>query len=189
MVDSQPRFGIARRALFAGLTLAVAASAAAFTPAAAYADDQAVIDEWSQVSAQQINDEDFQAYTSDGLDDAVVASIQSIDSVDLREQGLVTSVKNQSPWNTCWAFSAIAASESSILSATKAQGTMPSSLDLSELQLAGLVYARGGVPESVAGAAQAGEGFYSTCKNPTTASTPAAPWPTLRLSLLRASVP
>ncbi len=166
MVDPKPRFGLARCALFAGLTFAVAASAAAFVPTAAYADDQAVIDEWSQVSAQQIGDEDFQAYTSDGLDAALIADGQSTDSVDLRELGLVTSVKNQSPWNTCWAFAAISASESSILSATKAQGTMPSSLDLSELQLAGLVYANGGVPESVAGAAQAGEGYYSTCKNP-----------------------
>ena len=166
MADTNPRFGLARRALFAGLTFAVAATAAAFTPAAAYADDQAVIDEWAQLTSQQLNDEDFQAHTSDGLDAAALASVQSTDSVDLREQGLVTSVKNQSPWNTCWAFSAIAASESSILSATKAQGTMLSSLDLSELQLAALVYANGGVPQSVAGAVQAGEGYYSTCKNP-----------------------
>ena len=160
MVDAHPRFGLARRALFAGLTVAVAATAAVFTPAAAYADDQAVIDEWAQLTSQQLNDEDFQAHTSDGLDTAALASVQSTDSVDLREQGLVTSVKNQSPWNTCWAFSAIAASESSILSATKAQGTMPSSLDLSELQLAALVYANGGVPQSVAGEAQAGECSY-----------------------------
>ncbi len=135
MVDARPRFGLARRALFAGLTLAVAASAAAFTPTSAYADDQAVIDEWSQVTARQLNDEDFQAHTSDGLDDAVLASAQSTDSVDLREQGLVTSVKNQSPWNTCWAFSAIAASESSILSATKAQGTLRSVASASTWQV------------------------------------------------------
>ena len=68
MVDAHPRFGLARRALFAGLTVAVAATAAAFTPAAAYADDQAVIDEWTQLTSQQLNDEDFQAHTSDGLD-------------------------------------------------------------------------------------------------------------------------
>ena len=31
-------------------------------------------------------------------------------------QSIVTPVKDQSPWQTCWGFSAIAASESSILS-------------------------------------------------------------------------
>ena len=35
---------------------------------------------------------------------------------DLRDRGVVTSVKKQDPWNTCWSFSAIAASEISILS-------------------------------------------------------------------------
>ncbi len=166
MVDSRPRFGLGRRALFAGLTLAVATSAAVFVPAAAYADDQAVIDEWSQLTTQQLDDADFQAHTSDGLGDAATITAGLPAKVDLREQGLSTSVKNQSPWNTCWAFSAIAASESSILSSARSQKIGLNALDLSELQLAALVYHNGGVPESVAGAAQAGEGYYSTCKNP-----------------------
>ena len=35
---------------------------------------------------------------------------------DLRERGVVSPVKNQNPWGACWAFGALAASESSILS-------------------------------------------------------------------------
>lgn len=44
----------------------------------------------------------------------------------------LTSVKDQNPYGTCWAFSYIAASESSIIS----EGLADSSLDLSEWQLA-----------------------------------------------------
>ena len=35
---------------------------------------------------------------------------------DLREKGVVSPVKNQEPWGTCWAFGSTAASEASILS-------------------------------------------------------------------------
>ncbi len=35
---------------------------------------------------------------------------------DLRDRGVVTPVKSQSPWGTCWSFATIAASEASILS-------------------------------------------------------------------------
>ncbi|MBQ7214878.1 MAG: putative Ig domain-containing protein [Synergistaceae bacterium] len=49
---------------------------------------------------------------------------------DLRDYGLITSIKNQSPYETCWAFSSIAAMESNFLK----QGY--SELDLSEMHLA-----------------------------------------------------
>ena len=53
---------------------------------------------------------------------------------DLRSEGLVTPVKLQNPWNSCWAFGGIAAAETSILSAC---GTTyaESKLDLSERHL------------------------------------------------------
>ena len=34
---------------------------------------------------------------------------------DLRDYGVVTPVKSQSPWGSCWSFGGIAAAESSIL--------------------------------------------------------------------------
>lgn len=53
-------------------------------------------------------------------------------SYDSRENNVITSVKKQSPYGFCWAFSAIAVSESSLLSFGKAD----SSVDLSEWHLA-----------------------------------------------------
>ena len=54
---------------------------------------------------------------------------------DLRDYGYVTSVKEQSPWNTCWGFAAIAAAETSILSKLKMTYSQYP-IDLSEMQLA-----------------------------------------------------
>lgn len=52
---------------------------------------------------------------------------------DSRERGILTSVKNQNPWGTCWAFSALSLMESSLISRGLAT---PEEIDLSERHLA-----------------------------------------------------
>jgi len=50
---------------------------------------------------------------------------------DSRDSGLVTSVKDQTPWQLCWAFSALAVGESYLISS----GQSGSGIDLSERHL------------------------------------------------------
>jgi len=91
---------------------------------------------------------------------------------DLREHGLVTPVKLQNPWGTCWSFGTIAACESSVLSmlgltAEEYEAKYGKPLDLSERHLAWFManalpelsdYPEGEYPFDES---QAGEGFHT----------------------------
>ena len=59
-------------------------------------------------------------------------------SFDQRDLGIVTSVKYQNPWGTCWAFAGTSAAETAILNYLRVNGQPydASALDLSEKHLA-----------------------------------------------------
>ena len=89
---------------------------------------------------------------SDGVDASLAATTMPT-SFDLRDQGTVTPVKDQTPWGTCWSFGSTAAAETSILN--KLGLTYDEyNIDLSELQTAW--FSRSVLPEG--SGSQAGEG-------------------------------
>ena len=91
---------------------------------------------------------------------------------DLREHGLVTPVKSQNPWGTCWSFGTMAACESSLLTllgltAEEYEAKYGKPIDLSERHLAWFMtralpelsdYPQGEYPFDES---QAGEGFHT----------------------------
>ena len=91
------------------------------------------------------------------------------EAFDLRSRGVVTSVKSQDPWGTCWAFSSCAASEISLLSemgmtAEQFKEKYGEELNLSEKHLGWWSYHA--VPKnSGEGRTQAGEGVYVLGEN------------------------
>ena len=90
-------------------------------------------------------------------DEGLAPSAELPHTYDLRNDGLVTPVKYQNPWNSCWAFGGTAAAESSLLSAYGSTYA-DSGLDLSERHLAW--FALHPVTEDV-NPDQAGEGTYT----------------------------
>lgn len=75
---------------------------------------------------------------------------------DLRDRGVVTPVKRQNPWASCWSFGAIAAAESSILSEMGATYA-DTGLDLSERHL--IFFSMNPITEDQ-NESQSGEGLY-----------------------------
>ena len=80
---------------------------------------------------------------------------------DLRERGVVTPVRIQDPWQSCWAFGSIAAAETSILTMLKEKGRAVDAkdFDLSEKHL--VWFGLRPITEAI-NPAQAGEGMLVT---------------------------
>ena len=82
----------------------------------------------------------------DWATDAPSANVRSTDvlpaAFDLRDEGVVTPVKFQNPWNSCWSFGVASASEASIVSEAARQGIdVPDEFtDVSERHLAWFAY-------------------------------------------------
>ena len=166
-------------ALKTALSLVLATALAGTFPTAALADEADILAAWTQ-AAKNASAAGYQAYT---IGEAGAASLAASDDsaaksslpekYDLRDpdgdgdrsDSVVTPVKTQGSWSTCWAFGYIAASETSILS-KYGQTYASTGLDLSELQIAQATFLNGGAPESIVGAAQAGEGLNSPTTDP-----------------------
>lgn len=133
------------------LVIALSLALFSFAPALAHADTQnSTIAEQLRSANKQI---DAQGFTTAGsnahnwLENDPTANVRNAlfpSSFDLRDNGVVTPVKLQNPWGTCWGFAAIASSETSILSELKNNGQDYSAsspyYDLSERQLAWFAY-------------------------------------------------
>ena len=157
-----------RHGFKASLAVVLAASMSGVFSTAAYAADADLLSAWAQ-AAQSADAPDYQPFTASDTAAVALADDASVTeypkSYDLRDQGVVTPVKFQNPWGTCWGFATIAACETSILSES-GKTYADTGLDLSELQLARAVYLNGGAPESIVGKAQAGEGYHSSSSDP-----------------------
>lgn len=156
------------------LTLAVIL-AIALAPSVAFADDTP---SGSSIAEQVVaaNERVLSEYNATGNINALIdhdtynypanapmplANTNLPEKLDLRERGVVTPVKLQNPWGTCWAFGATAASETSILSELGLTYA-DYNLDLSERHLAWMAK----TPLSD-GSSQDGEGVHSSSLDPT----------------------
>ena len=122
-----PKAGFCAKLGKAALAVVLTVSLTPFVPTTAYADTQGTTtaeqlrEANAQIEAQGFTTVGSQAYNwlEDEAPAAKARNAALPSSYDLRDQGVVTPVKLQNPWGTCWGFSAIAASETSILSELK----------------------------------------------------------------------
>lgn len=137
------------------------------------ATERETLEEALKVNALRIvqtNDEDINMYHNDGTDWSAFYTATP-EKYDMREHDLISPVRNQGMWGTCWGFASIAASETAILkalnlTASEYAESFLSPLDLSEKHLAW--FASSHLPEVEEGkdyifpqlVSQAGEGFY-----------------------------
>ena len=155
--------GIFTRAALAGVLAAGLVPSAAF--ATTTSDDASEVDSLISAMADEqvklfgsasVTGDTNLLYSSASYSDGVDASLAATTmptSFDLRDQGTVTPVKDQTPWGTCWSFGSTAAAETSILN--KLGLTYDEyNIDLSELQTAW--FSRSVLPEG--SGSQAGEG-------------------------------
>lgn len=150
-----------RRGAWLGRVTLSAALAASLVgvPAAAFAAPGTDSTSAIAQSVAESNASDPFAWTTLASADSLRASADLPAKFDLREQGVVTPVKLQNPWSSCWAFAVAAASETSILSEAKDKGIDIDTPDLSERHLTWFTYQP--LPEDD-DSNQGGEGMIST---------------------------
>lgn len=140
-------------------SMAAATLAVGLVPAAALADNgeqESALDKIEQNDCISYGSSIYNYEEGDSGAETLAAALPR--SFDLRGRGVVTPVKFQNPWGTCWGFSAIAAAETSILSEL---GTTydETGLDLSELHLAW--FAATALPDNCEQyPSQSGEGYH-----------------------------
>ncbi|MDO4842457.1 MAG: lectin like domain-containing protein [Phoenicibacter congonensis] len=145
------------------------------TPTVAGATNVSLTEKLLAAADQMINNKGYDPYSyAEGAVSLASDEVSSLpEKYDLRDpngdgdrsDSVVTSVKLQNPWGTCWAFAAMVACETSILS-DAGKTAAETGLDLSELQLAAAVFRSDGAPASAVGEAQAGEGIHNNTSDP-----------------------
>ena len=139
-----------KRSILSGVVAVAMVGSLSFAPALASAQQEYVAGSVSDVPEWAIDD-------GENADSGITTQAALPATYDLRSEGLVTPVKFQNPWGSCWAFGGTSAAEISILSASgKSYADAP--IDLSERHLT--YFALQPVTENV-DAGQVGEGLHT----------------------------